>query len=282
MLSRAVLAGATPLADVLYGVDNTFLSRALDTGILSAYRPAGLEQIPPEFLLDPLNRAIPIDYGDVCVNYDKAYFQREGIAPPATLEDLAGPGYRGQLVVQNPSSSSPGLAFLLATVARYGTNYLDYWRRLMANDVLVVEDWATAYYQEFSGSSGAGLRPLVVSYGSSPPFEVIYAETPLTEPPTGVVSGPGTCFRQIEFAGILKGTPVPDLARQWMDFMLSLEFQEDLPLSMFVFPIRPDAALQDEFLRYLVVPDQPARLDPQVIAENRERWLREWTQTVLR
>ena len=186
-------------------------------------------------------------------------------------------------MVQNPATSSPGLAFLMATVARYGDpGYLDYWRSLVANDVLVVNDWETAYYQEFTGSAGRGPRPIVVSYGSSPPFEMLYAESPPAEPPTAAVTGPFSCFRQIEFVGILAGAENRDLAELWVDFMLSLPFQEDLPLNMFVFPVNRDAVLQKEFVDFLAVPDEPALLDPARIAANRERWIREWTEVVLR
>lgn len=282
-LNKAILARGKPLADVIYGIDNTFLSRALDEDILEPYRSALLAAVPAEFRIDPSYRALPVDFGDVCLNYHVASFGGDGPLPPADLDALIDPAYRGLTVVQNPATSSPGLAFLMATVARYGDpGYLDYWRSLVANDVLVVNDWETAYYQEFTGSAGRGPRPIVVSYGSSPPFEMLYAESPPAEPPTAAVTGPFSCFRQIEFVGILAGAENRDLAELWVDFMLSLPFQEDLPLNMFVFPVNRDAVLQKEFVDYLAVPDEPALLDPALIAANRERWIREWTEVVLR
>lgn len=282
-LNKAILARGKPLADVIYGIDNTFLSRALDEDILEPYRSALLAAVPAEFRIDPSHRALPVDYGDVCLNYHVASFGDDGPPPPADPDALIDPAYRGLTVVQNPATSSPGLAFLMATVARYGDpGYLDYWRSLVANDVLVVNDWETAYYQEFTGSAGRGPRPIVVSYGSSPPFEVLYAESPPAEPPTAAVTGPLSCFRQIEFVGILAGAENRDLAELWVDFMLSLPFQEDLPLNMFVFPVNRDAVLQKEFVDFLAVPDEPALLDPALIAANRERWIREWTEVVLR
>ena len=285
-LNKAILARGKPLADVIYGIDNTFLSRALDEEILEPYRSPLLADVPAEFVIDPSHRALPVDYGDVCLNYHVASFDGDGgdgPPPPAGLDALIDPAYRGLTVVQNPATSSPGLAFLMATVARYGDpGYLDYWRSLAANDVLVVNDWETAYFREFTGSAGRGPRPIVVSYGSSPPFEVLYAESPPAEPPTAAVTGPLSCFRQIEFVGILAGAPNRDLAELWVDFMLSLPFQEDLPLNMFVFPVNRGAVLQQEFVDYLAVPDHPALLDPARIAANRERWIREWTEAVLR
>ena len=280
-LNKAILSKDNPLADVFYGVDNTFLSRALEEGIFEPYTSPLLADIPAEFKLDPQNRALPVDYGDVCLNYDKDYFQQHGIQPPADLDDLLEPEYKSLLVVQNPATSSPGLAFLMATIAYFGEDgYLDFWRGLVENDVLVVNDWETAYYTEFSRWGGE--RPIVVSYGSSPPFEVIFAEEPMQEPPTGVVVGPKSCFRQIEFVGILQGTENRELARAWVDFMLSTTFQEDMPLKMYVFPVNPAAKLDETFVKYLAVPDEPARLDPALIAAKREAWIQAWTEVVLR
>lgn len=280
-LNRAILSKDAPLADIFYGVDNTFLSRALEEDIFEPYPSPMLERIPDQFKLDPQNRALPVDYGDVCLNYDKAYLEERDLDPPQNLEDLLKTEYRGLVVVQNPATSSPGLAFLLATIGHFGEDgYLDFWRDLKENDVLVVSNWETAYYTEFS--RWGGTQPIVVSYGSSPPFEVIFAEEPMEEPPTGVVVGDGSCFRQIEFVGILRGAQERDLAEAWIDFMLSPTFQEDMPLNMFVFPVNPGAELDEAFVKYLAIPEAPAYVSPEEIAANRETWIREWTETVLR
>jgi thiamine transport system substrate-binding protein len=282
-LNKAILSKDNPLADVFYGVDNTFLSRALDEDIFVAYESPLLAVIPQAFKLDAQNRALPVDYGDVCLNYDRGYFSERSLPPPQTLDDLLKPDYKGMLVVQNPATSSPGLAFLLATIGAYGDQgYLDYWEGLVENEVLVVNDWETAYYTEFSGSSGKGPRPIVVSYNSSPAFEVIYAGTPIEEPPTAAVVGEETCFRQVEFVGILQGGQNRYLAEKWVDFMLSRDFQEDLPMQMFVFPINPEAKLDEAFVKHLQTPQKTAVVSPQEIAAQREQWLREWTETVLR
>jgi thiamine transport system substrate-binding protein len=280
-LNKAILAKNKPLADVFYGLDNTFLSRALEEDIFETYQSPALKDIPAEFRLDPNNRALPVDYGDVCLNYDKAFFEANKLAPPQQLEDLLLPEYKGLLVVENPATSSPGLAFLLTTIGRFGeAKYLEYWQGLVANDVKVVNDWETAYYSEFI--RWGGKRPIVVSYGSSPPFEVIYSETPIEEPPTAAVTTDGSCFRQIEFAGILKGSPNRALAEKWIDFMLSTTFQEDVPLQMYVFPVNPAARLNEVFVKYLSKPEKVAIVSPEKIAANRETWLKEWTETVLR
>ncbi|MFZ2096058.1 MAG: thiamine ABC transporter substrate-binding protein [Anaerolineales bacterium] len=280
-LNKAILSKANPFADVFYGVDNTFLSRALTEGIFQPYDSPLLADIPDQYKLDPQNRALPVDWGDVCLNYDKVYFSQHGIQPPQTLEDLLKSEYKNMLVVENPATSSPGLAFLLATIGHFGTsNYLDYWRGLIANNVLVVNDWETAYYTDFSRWGGD--RPVVVSYNSSPAFEVIGSTTPVSEPQTGVIIGDGSCFRQIEFVGILSGTKNLDLAKKWVDFMLSTTFQEDMPAQMYVFPVNQNANLNETFQKFLVIPDMPAYVSPDDIAANREAWITAWTETVLR
>ncbi len=282
-LNKAILSKDAPLADVFYGVDNTFISRALEAGIFERYDSPALVNVPAEFRLDAENRAIPVDYGDVCINYDKAFFAKNELAVPATLGDLIRPEYGGMLVVENPATSSPGMAFLLATVAHFGEpGYLDYWRSLRANGLVVVNDWNTAYYTNFSGSSGRGPQTMVVSYATSPAAEVIYADVQLEQSPTASIIGPDTCFRQIEFVGILAGTRQRAAAERFVDFMLSLPFQEDLALQMFVLPVDPIAILPDSFHQFNEYPTQPATLAPDVIAANRERWIQEWTDAVLR
>ncbi len=281
-LNKAILTKDAPLADVLFGVDNTFLSRALEGDIFEGYESPALSSLPDEFKLDESNRALPVDYGDVCINYDKAYFADKDLAVPQSLEDLTKPEYEGLLVVENPATSSTGLAFMLATVAHFGDSFTGYWQALKDNGVVVVDGWETAYYTNFSASSGRGPQPMVVSYGTSPAVEVVYAEKPMDDAPTASILGPDTCFRQIEFVGILKGTKNRLLAEKFVDFMLSKQFQEDVPLQMFVYPVHPDAVLPDEFTKYAQAPEQAAALAPDVIAEKRDAWIQAWTDVVMK
>ncbi len=281
-LNRAILSRDAPVADVLYGVDNTFLSRALDEGIYEAYASPLLSQIPEAFKLDPQNRALPVDFGDVCINYEKAYFQQHNLAIPQSFEDLAKVEYSGLLVTENPATSSTGLAFLLATIAEYGWDgYLGYWQRLKDNGLVVVNDWNTAYYTNFSGSTGKGAQPMVVSYGTSPAVEVVYAEKKLDESPTASLVGRNMCFRQIEFVGILKGTKQRALAEKFVDFMLDKTFQEDIPMNMFMFPANRGVALPREFTDYIQIPEQPASLALDAIEQNRDGWIEAWRQLIL-
>jgi thiamine transport system substrate-binding protein len=285
MLNQALLTKGSPLADVIYGVDNTFLSRALAGDILEPYPSPALADVPADLQLDASSRMLPVDYGDVCLNYDKAWFQDHTLSPPADLPDLTRPEYKDLLAVENPATSSPGLAFLLATIGRFGETgsytYLDYWKDLRANGVLVAQGWNDAYYGNFTYAS-EGDRPLVVSYASSPPVEVHFSETPFEEAPTAALVADGSCFRQVEFVGILKGTRNRDLAEQWIDFMLGVAFQEDIPLKMFVFPANPHAGLPDVFVRFAQVPGKPVTLAPGAIEAHREAWIQAWTEAVLR
>jgi len=286
MVNQSILSKANPLGDVMFGVDNTFLGRALDAGIFEPYESPSAKDVPDEFKLDPKNRVTPIDYGDVCLNYDVAYFADKKLALPESLADLTKPEYKSLLAVENPASSSPGLAFLLATIKQFGTegdySYLDFWKDLVANDVYISDSWDDAYYTQFSASSGKGSRPLVVSYASSPPAEVYFADPQPDTAPTGSIIADGTCFRQIEFAGILKGTKNLEAAQKFVDFMLSQPFQEDMPLQMFVFPVIPKAVLPEVFTKYAAIPEKPAVVDFADINANREEWLQAWTETVLR
>jgi thiamine transport system substrate-binding protein len=167
----------------------------------------------------------------------------------------------------------------MASVAKYGDGWTQWWAQLKENKVRIAADWTAAYTVDFSGSSGKGKYPLVVSYGSSPPAEVLYAATPIDEPPTGVIES--TCFRQTEYAGVLRGTRNPGLARALVDYLLDVPFQESMPLSLFVFPVNPQAKLPELFARFAVRAVSPLTLDPDVIAANRDGWLDEWRAIAL-
>ena len=282
MVNEAVLAKDAPLADVMFGVDNTFLSRALENNIFLAYESPELANIPDTLELDSQHRALPVDFGDVCLNYDKAWFTENSMEPPQSLEQLAEAQYASLTVVENPATSSPGLAFLLATISHFGEDgYVAFWQKMADNGVIVAAGWEDAYYGQFSAASD-GDRPIVVSYASSPPAEVYFAEQPTSEAPTAAITSDGSCFRQIEFIGILAGTKHEEEAQQLVDFMLSRPFQEDIPLNMFVFPANETAVLPDVFSQHSTIPTNPAQLDPATIADNRATWIETWTRTVLR
>ncbi|MFE5938437.1 thiamine ABC transporter substrate binding subunit [Streptomyces sp. NPDC056470] len=284
-VNKEILTKGSPQGDVFFGVDNTLLSRALDNGIFVPYEAKGLDAVAAEAQLDKEHRVTPIDTGDICVNYDKKYFADKKLAPPQTFDDLAKPEYKDLLVVENPEKSSPGLGFLLGTAAQYGDDgWQDYWKKLKANGVKTVDSWELAYNQEFSGSAGGqkakGDRPLVVSYASSPPVEVLYSEPQPKDAPTGVSTG--TCFRQIEFAGLLNGAKNPEGGKALIDFLISKKFQEDMPLQMFVNPVTEGAQLPELFTKHGVVVDKPQTMAPEKIAEKRDQWIQSWSSLVLK
>ena len=281
LVAKAVLTAGEPEGDVLWGVDNTLMSRAIEADVFAPHRSAHIDDLDPAavaLVTDDL--LTPVDTGDVCVNYDKAWFDENKLTPPGSLDDLAKPDYKGLLVVQNPNTSSPGLAFLLATIATFGeTGWQDYWSALRDNDVKVVDGWTEAYTVEFSGSSGKGTRPLVVSYASSPPAEVVYSDPPVDAPPTAVIES--TCFRQVEFAGVLRGTKNEDAAAKLVDYLSGPVFQADLPLTLFVNPANTTVELPKAFTDFAATPDAPLTMDPAQIETNRTTWLENWRTAAL-
>ncbi len=278
-LNQAILTKAAPQGDLLFGVDSTFLGRALEADLFLSYRSPELDAVDPATVLDPEHRVTPVDLGHVCVNHDRAWFADAGLPVPVDLADLVDPAYRGLTVVQNPATSSPGLAFLLATIARLGEEEaFGWWAALRANDALVTEGWSDAYYAAFSATGGD--RPLVVSYATSPAAEVHFADPQPDEAPTGVMLE--SCYPQVEFVGILASTAHPAEARALVDFMLGRTFQEDLPLRMFVLPVRSDALLPDVFERHVPTVDGAVALDPDLVDARRDAWIERWTTVMLR
>jgi thiamine transport system substrate-binding protein len=285
MVSKAVLTAGNPEGDVMWGVDNTLLSRVLEAEVFAPHGTGVTDVLDPAALvLVPSGELTPVDVGDVCVNIDVAWFAERDLAPPTSMSDLADPAYRDLLVVQDPATSSPGLVFLLASVAEFGEDgWQSWWSSLRDNGVEVVDSWTTAYGQRFTATGNADGRPLVVSYASSPVAEVLFASPPLPSgapAPTDVIVD--TCFRQYEYAGVLRGTDRPEDAGKLLDFLVSERFQAEVPLNLFVAPARTDVALPDVFVEYARVIDDPLTVDPAEIERERDGWIDEWTDLVMR
>ncbi|MCL2455417.1 MAG: thiamine ABC transporter substrate-binding protein [Micrococcales bacterium] len=275
LVNQLVLTKDAPLGDAVFGIDNTFASRALEAGVVV---PAHLEA---PALPDARAHALPgddgalvaIDYGDVCVNIDDAWFAASDLAPPATLDDLVRPEYRSLFVTPNPVTSSPGFAFLLTTIAASGdTGWPGYWTALKANDVQVASGWTDAYQSAFTAGGGGGDRPVVVSYASSPPFTVPDGGS---TPTTSALLD--TCFRQVEHAGVLAGAKNPDGAALLVDFLLSDTVQQAIPGAMYMYPVSTSVALPDDWARWAPVATDPFTVDPAAVATHREEWLNRWT-----
>jgi thiamine transport system substrate-binding protein len=278
LTAKLSLTKDNPTGDVAFGVDNTFASRPLDEGVFATYEPtlpAGAEAYALDEGSDKLT---PIDVGHVCVNIDTTWFEKESIAPPETLADLADPTYQDLLVTPGASTSSVGMSFLLSTIAEYGADgWQDYWTSLLDNGAKVVDGWEDAYYGDFTQGGAKGARPIVVSYDSSPAFTV-----PKGSDESSTAALLDTCFRQVEYAGVLEGAANPAGAQAVIDWLLSDDVQAALPTAMYVFPVSDAVDVPADWAAYAVQPAAPLSVSPADIAANREQWLSEWTDVVTR
>jgi thiamine transport system substrate-binding protein len=256
LTNQLVLTKDAPLGDAFFGVDNTLSSRLTDNNVTTDL--------------------VPVTRGDVCLNYDAAWFADKGITPPTSLTDLTTETYQDLLVTINPATSSPGLAFLLTTIDTFGTDgfngkgWTDYWQALMANGAIISSDWSDAYFAEFSGAGEGGTRPIVVSYSSSPAFTV----DANGDSTTGALLD--ACFRQTEYAGVLAGASNPDGAAALMEFLVSDEFQRLIPEQMYVYPASDATELPPDWARLAPLAEHPVIMDPAEIAANRQAWLDAW------
>ncbi len=283
VVNKAVLTKSDPEGDVLYGIDNNTLTTAFGANLFTPYQATGLASVPAGYRLDPQHRVTPIDKANVCVDYDRAWFASHGVAPPTSLADLTKPAYKSMLVTEDPSTSTPGLAFLLATIAADGTSstggWQAYWNALRANGVDVETSWDTAFYTAFSGGGGKGTKPIVVSYATDPAYAVINATPRPATSPIAVIDS--TCYQQVEFAGILAGAKHPAAARALVDFLLSVPFQQDMPLQMYVQPVNPAAHVPALFAQYTAQPATIWHLSPEQVGANRSNWVDQWTAVVI-
>ena len=280
VIARAVLTKDEPIADVIIGFDFSQFGKVFSNDILEAYASPELENIPESYRLDPENRALPFNFGEICINYDKKYFADHDLAVPSSLDDLIEPEYKGLLVTQDPGASNTGIGFLIATIEKYGEDgFVDYWNKLIENGLVIGSSWSSTYYTNFSGASSTGEQPMVVSYTTSPAAEFIYSET--GDAPTDSLTADGMCYRSIEFCGILKNSKNTALAEKFIDTFLGKTWQEDLPMQMFVYPVNEQAELPEEFELYGKPADNPVMPDPELVSEKRDEWVRIWSEEVL-
>lgn len=274
LVNKVILTKDAPLGDVVFGIDNTFASRALDAGVLAEFAPQSPAAGNAEaYAIDETDRLTAIDVSDVCLNIDLAYFDEHDLAAPTTFDDLLRPEYSGLLSIANPATSSPGLALLLATISAKGDAWPDYWEALKENGLRVTTSWSDTYYSDFSAPNYGGDYPIVLSYASSPPFEVVEGE-----PTTAALLD--TCFRQVEYAGILEGTSDAQAAGEVIDWMLSDSFQREIPTSMYVYPVSSAVEVPADWAQLAPLAPQPWSLSPQEIAEHRDEWIGTWTGIV--
>jgi thiamine transport system substrate-binding protein len=277
LTNKLVLTKDDPTGDAVFGIDNTFASRALDEGVLQktdAERASGASAYDLDG--DGADYLVPVDTGSVCVNVDTTWFADHELAAPTTLEDLTKPLYRDLFVTPGATTSSPGLAFLLTTVAAFGDDWPSYWERLLDNGAKITQGWSDAYQVDFTQGGGSGDRPIVLSYDSSPAFTLDGSGGSTTEALLD------TCFQQVEYAGVLAGAANPEGATALIDFLETTEVQESLPGSMYVFPVDADATLPSDWAEFAVRPAQPFTVDPAEIAEHRDEWLQQWSDVTSR
>jgi thiamine transport system substrate-binding protein len=283
MTNAAILTAGNPVGDVLFGVDENLLGAAFDANLFAPYTAVRLGDVDPTYVLDSQHRVTPIDHGDVCVNFDRNSLTNSGTTVPTGFDGLATPSAKNQFVVEDPTSSTPGLAFMLATIAHFGGGddttsnaaWLQYWKSLKDNGVQVADSWDTAYYGDFSGGSGKGSKPFVVSYASSPPAEVTDASIPVDQSPTGVITS--TCYRQTEFAGVLSGAEHPEAAAAFIEFMLGASFQADMPGQMYVYPVVNGTTLPAVFEKFTAPVPSPLSIPYEEVTANRDRWVAQWS-----
>jgi thiamine transport system substrate-binding protein len=253
LTNRLVLTKNSPIADVVFGIDNTFRGIADENGIIEG-------------------ALVPVDYADVCFNYDRVWFEERGITPPDSWRDLTKPAYNSLTVVTNPLSSSPGLAFLATTVAAFGEQgFEQYWKELRDNGVMVASGWEEAYFIYFSGSSGNGEYPIVLSYSSSPAAEIG------EDGKSRTAALLDECFRQTEFVGTLAGAKNPEGAAALIEFLLSESFQNTMPGLMFVYPVNPDATNPAEWAEFGPAARSTLGEDLSIVTD-REQWQTKWSE----
>jgi thiamine transport system substrate-binding protein len=277
MLNKLILTKASPIADVVYGIDNALAPKALAADVLDSYSGAAASRKPVAALPAPL---VPVDYGYVTLNYDKAWFVKKGLALPKSIDELAQPAYANLLVVQNPATSSPGYAFLLATIGALGDEKaFALWGKLRSNGVKVAKGWSEAYYTEFSQNGGK--YPLVVSYATSPAAELFYSKTKLAEPPTGSLSLPGAVYRQVEGVALVKGGKQRAAAEKFVEFMRSKAVQQQMQTEMWMYPAEAGVAHAEafQFAPEPAVFQAPSDAD---VAAQGSGWVARWTQVVLK
>lgn len=271
LANQLVLTKEAPIGDAVYGLDNTVSGRLNGQKIIA---DAGLKALDPADQMASEPGLVPIDRGDVCVNFDKTWFADKGLTPPTSFDDLVKLEYKDTLVAMNPASSTPGMAFMLATIAKYGEDgYVNYWKALKANGVKITDGWSSAFNVDYSAGEGKGSYPMMVSYGSSPAYSVNEAGT---ETSTGSITS--TCYRQVEYAGVLTGAKNPEGAKKFVEFMMTPTVQEAISSVTYMHPYAGNAP--EALVKFGPLSDTSARLDPMTIAQKSATWLREWQAAV--
>ena len=277
LVNKLLLSKDAPQGDVCFGVDNTYASRLLSQGVIDKDRTVDtIPESAEKYLVDNNRALVPIDMGDVAINIDKTYFASHNLAEPKTFEDLAKPEYAKLLVAINPTTSTPGLAWMLATVGHFGADkFSDYWKTLVKGGNKIASGWTEAYNTDFSAGEGKGAYPIVVSYASSPAYTVSKDGASST---TAALLD--TAFRQVEYAGVLKGAANPAGGQAFINWMLSKAVQADIPKKMYMYPVDSSVQLPEALAKFGPLAEKPVEVAPNKIAAEREQWLKLWASAV--
>lgn len=235
VLSRAVLEKDNPQADVLVGLDNQLADEARKRGILSAYKPQNADALIPENLRFTNDWLLtPYDWSNFALIYDT----KSSVSEPASLEDLTKSEYKNKIILMDPRTSTPGLGFVSWTVSVYGDDYLDYWKRLKPNILTMAPGWDTGY-----GLFTSGEAPLVISYTTSPAYHVEYENETRYK---ALIFSEGHAH-QIEGAGVVRNAVNQKGAKAFIDFLISKEAQDLIPLLQWMYPVNQEVALPPSF-----------------------------------
>ncbi|WP_067779395.1 thiamine ABC transporter substrate-binding protein [Actinomyces vulturis] len=274
-LNKLILTKDAPIGDCFFGIDNTFISRALGEGIVDESMSFAMPDNTDQYLVDGNLAVAPIDVGDVCVNVDTEWFKAKELQAPKTFEDLTDAKYKDLFCAINPATSTPGLAFMIATVGHFGADkFGDYWKSLKDNGTKIDSGWEEAYFTDFTQGGNNGTYPIVVSYSSSPAFTVS------KDGETTTAALLDTAFRQIEYAGVLKGAANPEGGRALVSFLLGAKFQESIPAEMYMYPVDQSVPLPKDIEKFGQLSPDPVKVTPDDISANRESWIQTWTESV--
>ncbi len=271
VLGKAIMEKSNPQADVIIGVDNSLLQKALDNDVFEPYTPENLSSIPEEFDFDPSHHVVPFDYGYVALVYNKSQVQN----PPQTFDDLIKPEWKDKIILEDPRTSSTGMVFLLWSIAANGNEFdADYWSKLSDNALTITSGWDSAYEMFTSGEA-----PIVVSYATDPAYWVEYYNDTGYGASFLKVDGKYSGYLQIEGIGLVKNAKHPDLGKKFIEFALSADFQKEIPLTNWMFPVNPEAPLPHSF-EYAVKPEKNLTIPPDLLAEKHDEWIQDWESAV--
>lgn len=274
LINRLILTKDHPIADVVYGINNNNIYKIIDNNLIQNNQPI----LNNDIFINLKNISV-INYGFIALNYDKEWFTTHKLPLPKNLYDLALPQYKDLLVVENPNTSAVGMAFLLANIAGIGEkNTFNWWLKMRQNGIKITKDWSEAYYKEFTLNGGH--YPIMVGYTSSPAAEIFYSKNKLVTPNINNLFLQGAVYEQVEGAAILNQTKQPQLAKKLIQFLQSVDVQNSLVTTMWVYPANKKVLLP-KIMQYATLPKMHWAPNPQRIQKYQQNWLERWNQIVL-